>query len=65
MMFGVKKKIIEKELPCGIYNGKVSLDCKFDYELLQEILPSKALIAVYESVSGISIPDKYKKELQR
>ncbi len=67
-MFGVEKRLEEEvsdeDLPPGMYDGEVSLDCEIDYKLLTEILPTRALIRLYESVSGIKVPDKYKKGLE-
>lgn len=63
MMLGLEKKLIEKELPPGMYHGKVPIGCEVDYNLLTEILPSNALIALYENIGRIKVPDKYKKNL--
>jgi hypothetical protein len=64
VMFGLKKRVYEKENPPGMYDGIASLDCKMDYELLTEILHSRAKIRAYENLSGITVPDKYKKNLK-
>ena len=64
-MFGLKKKIIEKENPPGMYDGIASIDCKIDYDLLTDILPSHAKIRAYENLTGITVPEQYKRKLDK
>ncbi len=63
VMFGIEKRPYEKENPPGMYDGTASLDCKTDYGLIAKVLSTRSLIRAYETLSGITVPDKYKKDL--
>lgn len=57
------QKPVEKVNPPGIYDGKISIRSEINYQLLVDTLKSEALINLYEDMTGIKVPDKYRKGL--
>jgi len=59
-MIGLEGRLNYQENPEGIYDAKVPMHNKLDYELLVKILKTDTRISCYEKITGIVIPEKYK-----
>ncbi len=62
-MAGLEDRVVKQKLPDWMYRATVPKNYDLNYEHAVKILETEDNIKWFERVSGIRIPDEYKKDI--